>query len=123
MSLDTISRLAQGKIYNGQQAQQKRLVDKTGDLYQALHFAHKKADLPGEEPNVIPLKGEPWQRFLGQFGQRGGFWHNLLRSLYLLGQGPPHALQREGSAKTPQTWYQKARETNHDYLIQYLYRP
>lgn len=122
MPHDTIARLAQGKIYNGKQAQENRLIDKTGDLYHALHFAHKKADLPGDQPNVIPLKGQPWERFLGQLRQRGSFWHNLLRSLYLLGQGPP-ALQAGQSSPKPQTWYQKAQETNHDYLIQYLYRP
>lgn len=62
MPMAKVSRLAEGKIYTGSQAQKNGLVDQLGGLREALLFAHKKAGLKGDEPNIIPLGGSPWDK-------------------------------------------------------------
>ncbi len=63
MKLEKVLEAAEGKIYNGEQAHKIGLVDSIGGFHDALLFAHKKAKLPGDVPEIIPLHESPLQKF------------------------------------------------------------
>jgi ClpP class serine protease len=67
MDLAKVRKLAEGKIYNGEQALKLGLVSQLGDFRQALYYAHQMAKLPGTVPNLIPLVDNPWDDFINQF--------------------------------------------------------
>ncbi len=56
LTREKLLKLADGRVYSGEQAAKNGLIDETGDLYTALLFARKKAGLPEDAP-VTPLSG------------------------------------------------------------------
>lgn len=76
----TVRRLADGRIYTGQQALNNKLVDELGDLPEAIDYAAKQAGISGT-PRVITYQQPgllgaltsswfqpPWQQAAAQFG-------------------------------------------------------
>jgi len=60
MNLEDVIKLADGRIYTGVQAKERKLVDDLGDLDKAVKMAAELAGLKGE-PYIIKTKKEPFQ--------------------------------------------------------------
>jgi protease IV len=71
MSVEQVHEIAQGRVWTGQQALDRGLVDHLGGLEDAIDAAARIAGL-GEDYVVsyVEPELEPWQRFLTQMGAR-----------------------------------------------------
>ena len=54
MDLDTVQRLADGRIYTGQKAKELGLVDRIGNLEDAVEWAGRRAGIEGDIVTVYP---------------------------------------------------------------------
>lgn len=62
--------LADGRVFSGKMAVEKKLVDELGDLEDAVDLAEKLAGLEGKNPNVVYHSDEqPLARLLEMFSQ------------------------------------------------------
>lgn len=52
MTVDAVDRIGQGRVWTGEQARARGLVDELGGLRQALAYARKVADLPDDAPII-----------------------------------------------------------------------
>lgn len=86
LSIDKVRSFAEGKIFNGDQAKMNGMIDRLGDFNKALHYAHKKANLPGTKPNLIPLAASPWEQIFSRFSSQSGFWDLPEALFYFLRQ-------------------------------------
>lgn len=58
MDIETMRKLADGRIYTGRQAKENNLVDKLGDLKDAIDFAAKAGGIEGK-PDIVEEIEEP----------------------------------------------------------------
>ncbi len=56
LTREKLLKLADGRVYTGEQAVKNGLIDENGDLYTAVSFAKQKGGLPEDAP-VTPLAG------------------------------------------------------------------
>ena len=56
LTREKLLKLADGRVYTGEQAVKNGLIDETGDLYSAVLYAKREAGLPETAP-VTPLSG------------------------------------------------------------------
>ncbi|MBI5206665.1 MAG: signal peptide peptidase SppA [Candidatus Firestonebacteria bacterium] len=68
MPIEKVKELADGSIFNGEQALEKGLVDKLGNLPDAIQLAQDLAGLKGE-PNIIKSYS-PVEKFMDIIGQK-----------------------------------------------------
>jgi len=73
LTKEEVDRAGQGRVWTGEQAQQRRLVDELGGLREALEYARRVAHLPAHVPIVElpPRKTTLIGRVLGVEGVRG----------------------------------------------------
>ncbi len=57
MDIEDVAKLADGRLYTGEQALENKLVDKMGGMHEAVEFAAKKADL-SPSPDIEYLQKE-----------------------------------------------------------------
>lgn len=71
MSTDAVDNVAQGRVWTGQQAQERGLVDQLGTLQQAVASAARQAGL-GEDYDTVYVQPElsQFEQFLMQFSAR-----------------------------------------------------
>ncbi len=69
MDLDQVESLAQGRVWSGQSALERGLVDNLGDLDQAIDAAATLADLSMFEPRMISPPLSPAQQLLREFSR------------------------------------------------------
>lgn len=67
MSVDAIKAIAEGRVWTGEQAQEKGLVDVLGNLNDALAIAIEKADVEEYEVVSYPEKKDVFTQLLEQF--------------------------------------------------------
>lgn len=61
MSKEAVDAVAQGRVWTGQQAQERGLVDELGGLRQALAEARRRGGLPGDAPMIeLPAVEGSW---------------------------------------------------------------
>ncbi len=56
LTREKLLKLADGRVYTGEQAVKNGLIDETGDLYTALKYAREQGQLPADAP-ITPLSG------------------------------------------------------------------
>lgn len=70
LTREAVLKLADGRVYTGQQAKANRLVDETGGLYEAVRYAAEKGQIDFEnEPD-----GEPKVKEIGSLGLFDGLF-------------------------------------------------
>ena len=57
LTREKLLKLADGRVYTGEQAVQNKLIDETGDLYTAVSYAKKQAELDDNAP-LTSLSGD-----------------------------------------------------------------
>ncbi|MBF0491378.1 MAG: signal peptide peptidase SppA [Deltaproteobacteria bacterium] len=67
LDIETVNKLADGRVYTGEQALQLKLVDQLGGLEDAIEVARVLAKIPGEAKVIRPDKGSPLLKAL--FGE------------------------------------------------------
>lgn len=72
MPVDAVKALADGRIYTGRQAQEAKLVDKLGDLQDALDLAGETAKI-GKNPRVI-RDVDPFEQFMSMIDSKLSFF-------------------------------------------------
>lgn len=92
LSVDTVDNVAQGRVWSGQQAKDRKLVDQLGGLQDALVEARKVAHLNPGEYGVVIVEGEEagfggWMmgmaqnKIIAQWGKETGVWQTALQFL------------------------------------------
>jgi len=82
MSEEEVLEVADGRILTGRQAQELGLVDKLGDLYDAVDLAAKLAEI--DDPAIVEFgKVSPWNFLLGGGINDAGTVPNLLEDVNL----------------------------------------
>lgn len=81
---EDVRKLADGRIFSGQQALDLKLVDQLGGLRDAVELAAKRAGIPGEPRWIEFQKRQPpwWWRRLTSLFETGGFVSGGLKFLY-----------------------------------------
>ncbi len=80
LTREKLLKLADGRVYTGEQAVQNKLIDETGDLYTAVRYAAKTAGLKEDAPvtslssggGLGSLFGASAQSFIGGIGEQAG---------------------------------------------------
>ena len=57
LTREKLIKLADGRVYSGEQAVKNGLVDETGDLYTAVNFARQQGNLPADAPVTSVASG------------------------------------------------------------------
>lgn len=89
LSVDSVDTVAQGRVWSGQQAKDRKLVDQLGGLQDALVEARKVANLNPGEYGVVIVEGENtgfggWMmgmaqnKMIAQWGKEAGVWQTAL---------------------------------------------
>jgi protease-4 len=81
---EDVRKLADGRIFSGEQALDLHLVDQLGGLRDAVELAAKRAGIPGEPSWIEYQKRQPpwwWRRLTGLF-DAGGAVSSGLQFLY-----------------------------------------
>lgn len=92
LSVDTVDTVAQGRVWSGQQAKDRKLVDQMGGLQDALVEARKVANLKPGEYGVVIVEGQEsgvggWMmgvaqnKMIAQWGKKAGVWQTALEFL------------------------------------------
>jgi len=92
LSLDMVDTVAQGRVWSGQQAKDRKLVDQLGGLQDALVEARKVANLNPGEYGVVMVEGKDggfggWMmgmaqnKMIAQWGKEAGVWQTALEFL------------------------------------------
>lgn len=71
LSSEAMAVIGDGRIMNGRQALDRKLVDSLGDLESAVSLAGELSGL-GREPEVIHMKSSPFEAFFDQLGVTAG---------------------------------------------------
>lgn len=92
LSVDMVDTVAQGRVWSGQQAKDRKLVDQLGGLQDALVEARKVAKLNPGEYGVVIVEGKDagfggWMmgmaqnKMIAQWGKEAGVWQTALEFL------------------------------------------
>jgi len=89
MSTDAVDEVAQGRVWTGQQAQERGLVDQLGTLEQAVSSAARQAGL-GDEYGKIYVQAElsGFEQFVAQFSAKAMRFAGLERFVAASHMGP-----------------------------------
>lgn len=82
LTIEQVDRIAQGRVWSGEQALGIKLIDAIGDFDAALKEAKVQAKLPSEKPMpVVELPVPPglFEQILGGFGARSELGSTMLR--------------------------------------------
>jgi protease-4 len=105
-TVEEIEPVAQGRVWLGSQARDRRLVDELGGLDTAIALVKKKAAIPAAE-NVTVLLYPPRQSFFDLvFKQRSA--ESLLdaKVRHLAGSAPFHAWMKGGFLRMMPVWFE-----------------
>lgn len=78
MDVDQVRKLADGRIYTGNQAKQVGLVDELGNMYDAIDGAAAMAGISGKPEIKEYGKQSPWQMLLGANEQANSLLEKVL---------------------------------------------
>ncbi len=87
LSQEQVDAMGRGRVFTGEQALDRRLVDRLGGFDQALEEARKLAGLSATEPvelRFYPRRMKPWQRLLQRDGEEARALKALLEGQLLL---------------------------------------
>ena len=68
MDIQTVDKYGQGRVWTGEQAKEIGLVDEIGDLQDAIAYASEIAELEEYRIREYPIKKEPIEEIMEQFG-------------------------------------------------------
>lgn len=72
LPVEEVRKIADGRVYSGEQALQLKLVDQLGGLREALDAAAERAGIEGE-PNPVEIRSQEttwwWRRMMGALGR------------------------------------------------------
>lgn len=77
LPLEKVRDLAEGKIYSGRQAKELGLVDELGNMYDAIEFAKKLADLPDDAKVKWPHEPSSFEKWFASESSARLMWGNL----------------------------------------------
>jgi len=78
MDVDQVRKLADGRIYTGNQAKQLGLVDELGNMYDAIDGTAQLAGIHGKPELKEYGKQSPWNMIFGANGQAGSLFEKVL---------------------------------------------
>ncbi len=84
MTVEQVDEVAQGRVWTGEQAQKKGLVDVLGGIDEAIAIAAYKADLKEYRLKEFPEEIDPFEKFMKNLKGEGETWYmkNQLGTFY-----------------------------------------